>query len=80
MRKRFKYLSHLPLSCDIVLCEIYLNDIVSSATFKKFKRNNYSFIVVVVVVITILYIYIDKFIHIYILFLNIFIKNKNKYS
>jgi len=37
MRKRFKYLSHLPLSCDIVLCEIYLNDIVSSATFKKFK-------------------------------------------
>jgi len=38
MRKRFKYLSHLPLTCDIVLCEIYLNDIVSSATFKKFKR------------------------------------------
>jgi len=37
MRKRFKYLSHLPLTCDIVLCEIYLSDIVSSATFKKFK-------------------------------------------
>ncbi|OUM56314.1 hypothetical protein PIROE2DRAFT_19128 [Piromyces sp. E2] len=37
MRKRFKYLSHLPLTCDIVLCEIYLNDIVSSSTFKKFK-------------------------------------------
>jgi len=37
MRKRFKYLSHLPLSCDIVLCEIYLNDIVSHDTFKKFK-------------------------------------------
>lgn len=44
MRKRFKYLSHLPLTCDIVLCEIYLSDIVSSATFKKFKRKSFIYI------------------------------------
>ena len=37
LRKRFKYLNHLPLSCDVTFIEVDLTDIVSKATLQAFK-------------------------------------------
>ncbi|CAG8512164.1 10402_t:CDS:10 [Paraglomus occultum] len=38
LRKRFKYLNHLPLSCDVTFIEADLTDIVSTATLQAFKK------------------------------------------
>ncbi|ORX92306.1 hypothetical protein K493DRAFT_263583 [Basidiobolus meristosporus CBS 931.73] len=38
LRKRFKYLSHLPVSCDITFVEIDLKNIVSKKTFNMFAN------------------------------------------
>ncbi|KAK9763520.1 hypothetical protein K7432_009718 [Basidiobolus ranarum] len=38
LRKRFKYLSHLPISCDITFVEIDLKNIVSKKTFNMFAN------------------------------------------
>ncbi|KAJ3046535.1 RING finger protein 10, partial [Rhizophlyctis rosea] len=38
LRKRCKYLSHLPLSCDVNFCEIDLSELVSEATLKTFEK------------------------------------------
>ncbi|KAJ3317253.1 RING finger protein 10 [Boothiomyces sp. JEL0866] len=38
LRKRCKYLSHLPLNCDVVFCEADLTDIVSSTTLSVFNN------------------------------------------
>ncbi|KAJ3038255.1 RING finger protein 10 [Rhizophlyctis rosea] len=38
LRKRCKYLSHLPLSCDVNFCEIDLGELVSEATLKIFEK------------------------------------------
>lgn len=39
LRKRCKYLSHLPLNCDVVFCEADLTDVVSSTTLSMFNSN-----------------------------------------
>ncbi|KAJ3143850.1 RING finger protein 10, partial [Irineochytrium annulatum] len=38
LRRRCKYLSHLPLSCDVNFCEVDLTKIVSAETLKVFER------------------------------------------
>ncbi|KAJ3000652.1 hypothetical protein HDV02_004337 [Globomyces sp. JEL0801] len=37
IRKRCKYLSHLPLACDINICEIDMSEVVSSTTATHFN-------------------------------------------
>ena len=38
LRKRCKYLAHLPLACDITFCEVDLTEVVSSSTFSHFEK------------------------------------------
>ncbi|CAG8468865.1 11168_t:CDS:10 [Diversispora eburnea] len=38
LRKRFKYLSHLPLSCDVTFLEVDLKNIVSDSTLQSFSK------------------------------------------
>ncbi|KAJ3328173.1 hypothetical protein HDU76_010461 [Blyttiomyces sp. JEL0837] len=38
LRKKCRYLSHLPLSCDVNFCEVDLTDIVSKETLDTFKK------------------------------------------
>ncbi|KAI8366779.1 uncharacterized protein BYT42DRAFT_587850 [Radiomyces spectabilis] len=38
LRKRFKYLSHLPLACDVTFLEAEMKDIVSEKTLKAFSH------------------------------------------
>ncbi|KAJ3058312.1 hypothetical protein HK102_010576, partial [Quaeritorhiza haematococci] len=38
LRKRCKYLGHLPLSCDVSFCEVDLKGIVSDATLMAFEK------------------------------------------
>jgi len=38
LRKRFKYLSHLPLNCDVSFAEVMLDQIVSPGTLEKFEK------------------------------------------
>ena len=38
LRKRCKYLAHLPLACDITFCEVDLSDVVSSPTYLHFEK------------------------------------------
>ncbi|KAI9011747.1 hypothetical protein DFJ74DRAFT_710656 [Hyaloraphidium curvatum] len=38
LRKRFRYLGHLPLGCDVTLAEIVLDGIVSEATQASFSK------------------------------------------
>ncbi|ORY93134.1 hypothetical protein BCR43DRAFT_496379 [Syncephalastrum racemosum] len=43
VRKRFKYLGHLPLACDVTFIEIDLKKVVSDETLKTFSRE-YNFL------------------------------------
>ncbi|KAJ3125626.1 RING finger protein 10 [Nowakowskiella sp. JEL0407] len=38
LRKRCKYLSHLPISCHVVICEVDLEGVVSANTLAAFER------------------------------------------
>ena len=38
VRKRFKYLSHLPLTCKVLICETNLEDVVSKETLALFAK------------------------------------------
>ncbi|KAI8616599.1 hypothetical protein BC830DRAFT_1167687 [Chytriomyces sp. MP71] len=38
LRKRCKYLGHLPLSCDVNFCEMDLSSVVSAETLKLFEK------------------------------------------
>lgn len=37
MRKRIKYLKHIPLGCDVSFCELDLTGVVSKATMSHYK-------------------------------------------
>ncbi|KAH6575269.1 hypothetical protein BASA50_006914 [Batrachochytrium salamandrivorans] len=37
LRKRCRYLSHLPLSCDVTFCDVELTNVVSQATLELFS-------------------------------------------
>ncbi|KAI9316630.1 hypothetical protein BX666DRAFT_179134 [Dichotomocladium elegans] len=39
LRKRFKYLSHLPLACDVTFVQVNLRDHVSEKTYKEFESD-----------------------------------------
>ncbi|KNC96707.1 uncharacterized protein SPPG_07919 [Spizellomyces punctatus DAOM BR117] len=38
LRKRCKYLSHVPLSCDVTFCEVDMKGLVSKSTSKVFEK------------------------------------------
>jgi hypothetical protein len=44
LRKRFKYLSHLPLSCDVTFLEVDLKGFVSDKSLKIFESMWYLFV------------------------------------
>ena len=38
LRKKCKYLSHLPLSCDVMFCDVDVSSVVPQATLKQYSR------------------------------------------
>lgn len=37
LRKRYRFLDHIPLTCDFVLCEVDLSRVVSAETVRKVR-------------------------------------------